>query len=66
MAWCTQALALIKLPVDNGNSQGFNVSLLAMHHIVGNFLWQKCSSFMYEIRHLYDIHVPNAGFHCVL
>jgi hypothetical protein len=39
--WCTQALAVTKLPVDNVYSRGFNVSL-AKHHFVRNFLCQKC------------------------
>jgi hypothetical protein len=40
--WCTQALACIVLPVDNVNSQGFNVSLL-VHHFVKKILsWHKC------------------------
>jgi hypothetical protein len=33
LSWCTQALAFIELPVDNVNSQGFDVSL-SVHRFV--------------------------------
>jgi hypothetical protein len=41
LPWCTKALAFIELPVDNVNSQSFNVSF-AVHRFVRNLLWQKC------------------------
>jgi hypothetical protein len=40
LPWRTQAVVFSELPVDDVNSQGFNVSP-AVHHFVRNSMWKK-------------------------